>query len=218
MPSLLHLDSSADLGGSVSRRLTARFAEAWAAAGTGRTVVRRDLFVDQVPHLPSSALHWAADLRTPAEIESLRGDAAAAAAEARQAELIDEFRAADVLVVGAPMYNWAVPSTLKAWIDHVHVAGVTSPYEDRATQPFAGKPVVVVSSRGGKYGDGSPNAEPLVPGLEQLFAALGMESHVVVAELTLASRIPALAGAQPAAAASQAAAERELDELAARLG
>ncbi len=57
MATLLHLDSSADLTGSVSRRLTARFATGWAALG--HATVRRDLFLDQPPHLPSSVLHWA---------------------------------------------------------------------------------------------------------------------------------------------------------------
>jgi FMN-dependent NADH-azoreductase len=65
MATLLHLDSSADLTGSVSRRLTARFAAGWATLG--HATVRRDLFLDQPPHLPSSVLHWAPSLRATDE-------------------------------------------------------------------------------------------------------------------------------------------------------
>jgi FMN-dependent NADH-azoreductase len=208
---LLHLDSSADPSGSVSRRLTDRFARAWLAAAPGRRVVRRDLHTDQLPHLASSAQHWAPGLRAP-------GETAPAEADALQRLLIDELLGADVLLVGAPMYNWSVPSTLKTWIDHVHVPGLTVGI---APLPLAGRPVVLVSARGGSYTDGAPGAlpDPQLPGLRILFGtALGMDLHPVLAELTLASRLPALADRIPDAAASLAAAEREIDRLAATLG
>ena len=134
MPQLLQLDSSADLVNSTSRALTARFADTWRDLGPEHTVVVRDLHADPLPHLPTSALHWAPRLRTASET-------APPEAEGLQHKLIDELTSAAVVVVGAPMYNWAVPSTLKAWIDYVHVLGLTAPI-DGPTRPFAGKPIV----------------------------------------------------------------------------
>ena len=108
MATLLHLDSSADLIGSASRRLTARFAAGWAALG--HDIVRRDLFADPPPHLPNHVLHSAPSLR-PADIS------VDPVHDRYQEELVGELLAADVVLVGAPMYNWSVPSTLdKAWI------------------------------------------------------------------------------------------------------
>lgn len=75
-------------------------------------------------------------------------------AEALQQALVDELLAADVVVVGAPMYNYSLPSSLKAWIDHIHIPGVTAPF-DGDTQPMAGRPAVVVTSRGGSYDPGT---------------------------------------------------------------
>jgi len=213
MPTLLHLDSSADLSASVSRDLTARFAAAWSANGEEHVVVRRDLHTDPLPHLPSNVLHWAAHLRTP-------GETAPAEAEALQQLLIDEVAAADVLVIGAPMYNWSLPSTLKAWIDYLHVPGTTSPF-DEPTQPFAGKPAVVVSSRGDQYGPGStnPDADHELPALRKVLGdALGMQVTFVTAELTLADRIPAMAPLRERAATDRRQAEEALDDLATKLG
>jgi FMN-dependent NADH-azoreductase len=92
MATLLHLDSSADLTGSVSRRLTARFATGWAAHG--HATVRRDLFLDQPPHLPSSVLHWAPSLRATDESVDPAHDR-------YQGALAGELLAADVVLVGA---------------------------------------------------------------------------------------------------------------------
>lgn len=212
MPALLHLDSSADLQRSVSRSLTAFFAEQWSAQAADNTVVRRDLHVDALPHLPSNVLHWPARLRTADESVD-------PAAEALQAELIDEVIAADVVVVGAPMYNWSMPSTLKAWIDYLHVPGVTTPF-DGPTKPLEGKPVVVVSSRGNTYADGTPSAgtDFVVPTLEHVFGTVfGMDVHVVLAEWTLAGRVPAMAPLIGDAAASLAAARDRLSQLATTL-
>ncbi len=211
MPTLLHLDSSADLEHSVSRALTGRFARAWSAAGADRTVVHRDLHTDPLPPLPTNALHWAPYLRTPEE-------KVPADAERLQETLVAELLAADVVVVGAPMYNWSVPATLKAWIDYIHVPGTTAPL-DRPTQPLAGKPLVLVSSRGAGYGAGSGQVDHELPGLRQLFeTALGLDLHVVLAELTLASRLAPLAALIPDAERSRQAAEAELDALAGGLG
>ena len=210
MPTLLHLDSSADLTGSVSRHLTARFAVGWAALG--HDTVRRDLFVDQPPHLPSNVLHWAPELR-------LAGDEVDDASGRYQEELVGELLAADVVLVGAPMYNWSVPSTLKAWIDWVHVPGMTTPGGPGDPAPLSGKPIIVVSGRGASYAPDSGNVDHQIPALRQLFAeSMQMTVHPVLAELTLTDRVPALAEYAPQRAASMAAAEAEIDRLLDDLG
>jgi FMN-dependent NADH-azoreductase len=182
MATLLHLDSSADLTGSVSRRLTARFAAGWAALG--HATVRRDLFAEQPPHLPTHVLHWAPSLRAP-------GEAVDPADDRYQEELVGELLMADVVLLGAPMYNWSVPSTLKAWIDWVHVPGMTAPAGPDDPGPLAGKPIVVASGRGLAYGPASGNVDHQLPALNQLFAgSMQMTVYPVLAELTLAPRTP----------------------------
>jgi FMN-dependent NADH-azoreductase len=210
MATLLHLDSSADVLGSTSRRLTARFAAGWVAHG--HSTVRRDLFTDQPSHLPHHLLHWAPDLLGAGE--SLDPEH-----ERYQDELIDELLAADVVVLGAPMYNWSVPSTLKAWIDWVHVPGKTAPAgaDDRA--PLRGKPIVIASGRGLAYGPDSGNVDHELAALRQLFeGSMQMVVHPVLAELTLATRVNDLAPYSTHAAKSLAAAEAEIDRLLTELG
>ena len=205
MPTLLQLDSSADLTGSASRRLTARFADGWQRRGHG--VVRRDLFLDQPPHLPTNALHWGPGLR-------IAGETVEPADEAYQRVLIDELLDADVVLLGAPMYNWSVPSTLKAWIDWIHVPGLTAPAGPDDPAPLGGKPIVVASGRGLAYGPGTGMDDHELAALTQLFAgSMQMQVHPVLAELTLAERVPDLAPRAADGAASLAAAEAEIDRL-----
>ncbi|PYE20675.1 FMN-dependent NADH-azoreductase [Williamsia limnetica] len=187
MPTLLHIDSSADTTSSTSRELTGLFARTWLAAGTDRAVVYRDLHAEPVPHLSNAGLHYAPRLR-------VEGEAPSPAAEALQNELITEIAAADVVVVGVPMYNWSIPSSLKAWIDHIHVLGTTAPF-DTPDQPFAGKPVVLISSRGLTYGPGTKDEgldHTIPPLVKTLEGSLGMKVDVVTADLTLVGRIAAL--------------------------
>jgi FMN-dependent NADH-azoreductase len=210
MATLLHLDSSADLTGSVSRRLTARFATGWAELG--HATVRRDLFVDQPPHLPSSLLHWAPSLRAADESVDREHDR-------YQEELVGELVAADVVLVGAPMYNWSVPSTLKAWIDWIHVPGMTAPAGPDDPAPLAGKPIVIASGRGLSYGPDSGNVDQELAALNQLFAvSMQMSVYPVLAELTLADRVADLAPFAAQGAASLATAEAEIDRLLTELG
>ncbi len=210
MPSLLHIDSSADLSHSRSRALTAAFADAWRARGPEYRVVRRDLHVDQLPHLETSALHWAAADRTPEE-------SVAPEAEALRQQVIDELLSADVVVVGAPLYNYTVPSTLKAWIDRVHIPGVLT----GGVQPLAGKPVVTVVSRGGTYDAGTPTEDwdhgsPVLHIV--LGTALGMKLYPVTVSATLADRLPDLASLAGHAAAEFADARTTIERLATTLG
>jgi FMN-dependent NADH-azoreductase len=102
MPHLLHLDSSADPERSRSRAITATFVTTWRGHGPAYTVTSRDLHRDPLPHLADAALHWPPRLR-PA------GSMPPAAAEALQQELLAELTSADVLLIGAPLYNYSVP-------------------------------------------------------------------------------------------------------------
>jgi FMN-dependent NADH-azoreductase len=148
----------------------------------------RDLRRCLLPHLADAALHWPPRLR-PA------GAAPPAAGEALQEELIAELTCADVLLVGAPLYNYSVPSSLKAWIDHIHVPGVTAPF-DVPTQPLAGRPAVIVTSRGASYDRGTPTEgwDHAVPVLDLILGtSLGMTITVITTSLTLAETVPALA-------------------------
>jgi FMN-dependent NADH-azoreductase len=146
---LLHIDSSILGANSVSRVLTAEVVEQQRRLHPGLDVTYRDLAA--APHLHFSPAHIAAaygvtpDSATQADIDD--GGA-----------VIDELFAADIIVIGAPMYNFAIPTQLKAWIDRSSVAGRTFHYT--ATGPEGllpkGKTVIVVSSRGGFYGPDSP--------------------------------------------------------------
>jgi FMN-dependent NADH-azoreductase len=92
-----------------------------------------------------------------------------------------------------------MPSSLKAWIDHIHVPGVTAPF-DVPTQPLAGRPAVIVSTRGASYDPGSPTEgwDHVVPPLRLILGdALGMVVTVITADLTLAESVPALAAEIP---------------------
>jgi FMN-dependent NADH-azoreductase len=143
---ILHVDSSPLGEASASRRLTADIVAALVAAAPGARVLRRDLASAPLAHLSGATLQgWGA------------ADLAALAPEARaEAELSEavlaEFLAADTLVIGAPMYNFSVPSQLKAWIDRVVRAGRTFRYGDKGPVGLAtGKRAIVASSRGGAY-------------------------------------------------------------------
>ncbi|WP_299953335.1 FMN-dependent NADH-azoreductase [uncultured Modestobacter sp.] len=213
MPHLLHLDSSADPRSSASREVTAAFVRGWQERGAGFTVTSRDLQADPPPHLPDAALHWAPRLRTDAETVD-------PAAEARQQGHLDELLAADVLLVGAPMYNWSLPSTLKAWVDHVHVLGTTVPFGDFEARPLAGRTAVVVSSRGASYDSGGEQAswDHTVPPLELVLGrSFGMSVSVITLQLTLADRVPAMADLRGQAAAEADAARSYAEELAGRI-
>lgn len=213
MPHLLHIDSSAAGEASRSRAITAAFAQAWRSRGADHTITYRDLHRDPLPHLADAELHYAPRLR--------RDDAAPPAdGEALQQELIAELVAADVLLVGAPMYNYSLPSTLKAWVDNIHVLGVTTSF-DEPTKPMAGRPAVVVSSRGGFYGEGSPTPDwdHAVPVLDiVLGSALGMDVTVLTASRTLSDRLEPLRPLADQAAKDLTQATEEAVRLAGTLG
>jgi len=212
MPHLLHLDSSADAKHSRSRAITATFASAWREHGPDCTITYRDLARDPLPHLPDASLHWPPRLRP-------EGSAPPPAAEALQQELLAELIAADVLLIGAPLYNYSLPSSLKAWIDYIHVPGVTAPF-DLHTQPLAGRPAVIVNSQGASYDAHTPTEgwDHAIPVLDLILGtALGMTLTLITASLTLAETVPALADQIDRSRAELARAHEQATETANRL-
>ena len=148
---LLHIDSSILGAGSVSRTLSSAIVAAQVAQHPGLEVSYRDLAAQPVDHL--SGAHLAAGQGAVPE------DAALAADVADGAAVLDAFLAADIVVVGAPMYNFSIPTQLKAWIDRLAVAGRTFRYSATGVEGLAGgKTVIIASSRGGFYGEGTPIA------------------------------------------------------------
>ncbi|AEB57362.1 NAD(P)H dehydrogenase [Ectopseudomonas mendocina] len=166
MSHVLVIESSARQQGSVSRELTQQFIAKWQATHPADQIQVRDLAAEPVPHLDATLLGgW----MTPSEQQS----EAEKAALARSNQLTDELLAADVLVLAAPMYNFAIPSTLKAWLDHVLRAGVTFKYTETGPQGLlTGKRAFVLTARGGIYaGSGLDHQEPY---LRQALAFIGI--------------------------------------------
>jgi FMN-dependent NADH-azoreductase len=189
MAHLLHLDASIRRSGSVSRELSGAFADHWRAAHPDGTYVYRDLAVNPVPHLDE---HTFTASNTPEDDHS----DAQRAGWAVSTKLIEEVKAADLVLLGVPMYNFSIPSTLKAWLDRIITPG-TSLNQETGTGPLAGKRVVVAASRGGSYAPGTPREsfEFQERYLRAVLSLVGLDRDVtfVNAELTLANVVPALA-------------------------
>lgn len=152
---LLHIDSSALGSHSVSRQLSAEVVAELQRLHPGTEIRYHDLAAQPLPH-------W-----TPV------ADAADPAA-ARGGEMLDEFLAADVVVIGAPMYNFGIPSQLKAWLDRIAVAGKTFRYGANGPEGLAGgKRVIVASSRGGMHANSPMDFQE--PYLRALLGFLGID-------------------------------------------
>lgn len=150
MKSLLVINSSAAREGSVSRELVEFTVDRLLQAAPESRVVRRDLGADPVPHLAVETLNGVRG--TPETV-------AERAARALSDELIAEARAADTIVIGAPMYNFSVATGLRAWFDHVLRAGETFSYSAEGVKGLlGGKRVIVIESRGGLYTEGPASA------------------------------------------------------------
>ncbi|MGS2618112.1 FMN-dependent NADH-azoreductase [Micromonospora sp. LZ34] len=207
MSHLLHIDSSIRGEHSVSRRLTARAAAAWRAAHPGGTVTYRDLGREPLPHLDEAgglARMVPADQHTPAQRASWQ----------LTERLVDEVRRADTVLLGLPLYNYAAPSSVKTWVDHLIAPGLA--FDPQTQSGLLGdREFIVLASRGGGYGAGTPregwdHAEPWLPhGLSMT----GLAPRFIAAELTLAPVNPAMAELIPLHEESLAAAERAIDEL-----
>jgi FMN-dependent NADH-azoreductase len=150
MSKLLYVSASLFGAGSKSRLIAGEFVEAWRRSNPGTTFVERHLDPASIPHLTQATL---AALMTPAE----QRDAAQSEAVAFADTLIEEIEAADTVVLAVPMYNFTVPSTLKAWIDHITRAGRTFRYTASGPEGLLkGKKVFIVTGRGGVYTGDSP--------------------------------------------------------------
>jgi FMN-dependent NADH-azoreductase len=156
---ILKIDSSINGENSASRALTDSIVKQLKSANWGEQLVTRDLVANPLPHLTFEAF--------------------------ADTSVIDEFLAADIVVIGAPMYNFTVPSQLKAWIDRIAVAGKTFHYTANGPEGLVkDKRVIVGLARGNFYGEGAPAAslEHVETYLKGLFNFIGVEPEFVVAE------------------------------------
>jgi FMN-dependent NADH-azoreductase len=156
---ILHIDSSINGENSASRLISARIADQMIAANPGATTVRRDLVSAPLPHLTLEAF--------------------------ADTSVLNEFLEADTVVIGAPMYNFTLPTQLKAWLDRILVAGKTFRYTENGPEGLAGgKRVVIALARGGFYDAGSPAAslEHLETYLRGVFGFIGIEPEFVAAD------------------------------------
>ncbi|WP_265671136.1 FMN-dependent NADH-azoreductase [Klebsiella grimontii] len=196
---LLHIDSSILNDQSVSRQLSAAIVKRLSSAIPGTEVVHADLVADPVGHLST------------AEFLALQGiepqDDNTKQSVARNAKLVEDFLAADTVVIGAPMYNFALPTQLRAWLDRLAVPGKTFRYTESGAEGLAGgKRVIVASARGGLYGEGAPAAflDHQETYLRGFFGFLGITDVTFVRAEGLAlgeeSRNSALAAAETAIA------------------
>ena len=170
---LLHIDSSILGDNSASRQLTQHVIEALQAANAGAEVTYRDLAGDALGHFSSATLLAAG---TPEEAR----DAAQQHEATLNAAALNEFLAADTVVVGAPMYNFTIPTQLKAWIDRIAVAGVTFRYTEAGPVGLCGdKKVIIVSTAGGLHA-GQPSGAAHEDYLKLLFGFLGITNIQIV--------------------------------------
>jgi FMN-dependent NADH-azoreductase len=167
---LLHIDSSILSTNSVSRQLTKDATAQWVSNHPGTTVEYLDLAVDTPSHLSAESLGFrmpaGANLSDVQKHENAISEA-----------LVTQFLAADVIVVGAPLYNFSIPSQLKAWVDRIAQVGRTFKYTETGPQGLAGgKTVIVASTRGGVYStnDWGRAAEHQESYLQTVFGFLGI--------------------------------------------
>jgi FMN-dependent NADH-azoreductase len=156
---ILHIDSSISGENSASRQLTKSLVDQLKTSQWGEQVVYRDLAANPLPHLTFDAF----------------ADTA----------VLDEFLAADTVVIGAPMYNFTLPTQLKAWIDRLAIAGTTFHYTENGPEGLVkDKRVIIALARGGLYGEGSPAAalEHLETYLRGMFNFIGVEPEFVAAD------------------------------------
>ncbi len=167
---LLHVDSSILGAHSVSRLLTAEIVAAWVASHPDTQVEHLDLAVNAPAHFDANAIGIKTGLQAEPTEAQRRENAVSE-------QLVTQFLAADVLVIGAPLYNFSIPTQLKAWIDRLAQMGRTFKYTDKGPVGLAGgKTVIVASSRGGVYSttDGGQAAEHQESYLKVVFGFFGI--------------------------------------------
>ena len=173
---LLHIDSSVLADNSVSRKLTAQIVAEWSANHADTTVSYLDLSVQAPNHLSADSLGF----RLPAGSDM---SDVQKAENAISEALVQQFLDADVIVVGAPLYNFSIPSQLKAWIDRVAQVGRTFAYTEAGPKGLAGgKTVIVASTRGGMYStsEGGRAMEHQESYLQTVFGFFGVSDVRIV--------------------------------------
>jgi FMN-dependent NADH-azoreductase len=156
---ILHIDASINGENSASRAISRSIVDRLIASTPGASLVKRDLVTEPLPHLTLDAF--------------------------ADSSVLDEFLGADTVVIGAPMYNFTLPTQLKAWIDRILIAGKTFRYTESGPEGLAGgKKVIIALARGGVYSEGSPAAalEHLESYLRGVFNFIGIEPEFVIAE------------------------------------
>ncbi|MEV4318860.1 NAD(P)H-dependent oxidoreductase [Actinocrispum sp. NPDC049592] len=211
MTNLLHIDASIRGGQSVSREMSAAFADAWKAAHPEGTYTYRDLHETPPPYLNGdylAAMYVPEEQRTPEQ----------QAAWEQTQWIRDDVRSADVILLGVPMYNYSVPASVKSWLDHV------SPPEflvdaDTGEGVLVGKKVVVVTARGGSYAPGTPkedwdHQEPLI---RAILSGVGLDNDLtfIHTEMVLSYTVEKLAQFRHIHDASRENAMKAVAELAA---
>ena len=171
---ILHIDASASAAAtSHSRRLSAALVEQLRAANPGASVVYRDVVVDRLPHVDTTIRQ--------AWMPEGEKDASLIATATRSKALVEELKDADVVVIGSPMYNFTVPSTLKAWIDHVAIAGQTFHYTPSGPKGLLTAKAYLALSSGGVYSHGPfAAAEHLATYLSAILGFMGIADIEVV--------------------------------------
>jgi len=209
-PQLFRLDASLAGETSVSRSVADTFEKVWRLEHPGGTVLRRDLGAAPVPFIDMTAV---GARFTPAADRTPEQQAAVELAET----FTDELVSSDAYLFAVPLYNWTNPASLQAWVDRIFTA---APLRAGEGEPIAGRPAVVVHSRGGGYGPGTPregwdHAEPYLRRiLEDVWK---LDVAMVTAELTLAATVPAMADFKHLGAASLQAAHAAAEDHARRV-
>jgi FMN-dependent NADH-azoreductase len=201
MANVLYINSSVRNSGSLSRQLSAEFIAKWQAANPSDSIVERDLAANPVPHLTEQMM---GAFFTPAE----QRNAEQAHIVKVSDTLVDELFAADVIVIGAPMYNFSVPSSLKAWIDHVARAGRTFQYTANGPEGLLkGKKVYVFTASGGVYSEGGAVAfDHLTTFLRSVLGFIGLTDVQFI-------RAEGVAMGEQAVADTLAKSRKAIDEL-----
>lgn len=169
MPTLLHIDSS-PRSASVSNKLAATFVERWKKQNSSGTVYHHNTTLEAIPYVDEAFI---AASHTPEESQTTEQKQKLTLSN----QLVDELLAAEVLVIGVPMWNLGIPASLKAWIDQIVRAGKTFAYTATGVAPLlGGKKVYVFSARGGAYPAGTPAQayDQLEPYLRTALGFLGL--------------------------------------------